>query len=67
MRYKDTMPDPAVVAVRDLKQHAGETVTVRGWLYNRRSSKKLHFLQVRDGTGIVRTLFSYSGAASRSL
>ncbi|MCZ6571857.1 MAG: asparagine--tRNA ligase [Planctomycetota bacterium] len=50
------MPDPPVVAVRDLKQHAGETVTVRGWLYNRRSSKKLHFLQVRDGTGIVQAV-----------
>ena len=31
----------------------GEDVTLRGWLYNKRSSKKLHFLEVRDGTGIV--------------
>ncbi|MHC4959306.1 MAG: asparagine--tRNA ligase, partial [Planctomycetota bacterium] len=42
-----------VVRIRDLKSHAGETVTVEGWLYNRRSSKKLHFLQLRDGTGVV--------------
>jgi len=28
-------------------------VRLQGWLYNRRSSSKLHFLQVRDGTGIV--------------
>ena len=26
---------------------------MRGWLYHRRSSGKLHFLEVRDGTGIV--------------
>jgi len=41
------------VYVSELKQHAGKTVTVRGWLFNRRSSGKLHFLQVRDGTGVV--------------
>jgi asparaginyl-tRNA synthetase len=45
--------DPTAVRIRDLKAHEGETVRVEGWLYNRRSSKKLHFLQVRDGSGIV--------------
>ena len=45
--------DPTVVSIRDLKAHEGETVHVEGWLYNRRSSKKLHFLPVRDGTGLV--------------
>src|SRR3979411_1465546 len=39
--------------VEDLSKHVGETVTVRGWLYHRRSSGKLHFLEVRDGTGTV--------------
>ncbi|MHC4550285.1 MAG: asparagine--tRNA ligase [Planctomycetota bacterium] len=43
----------ATVRIRDLKDHEGETVVVQGWLYNRRSSKKMHFLQVRDGSGIV--------------
>jgi asparaginyl-tRNA synthetase len=38
--------------------HVNETVTVRGWLYNRRSSGKLHFLEVRDGTGIVQCVMS---------
>ncbi len=41
------------VHIADLRNHVGETVTLRGWLYNRRSSGKLHFLEVRDGTGIV--------------
>lgn len=31
----------------------GEEVTLKGWLYNRRSSGKLHFLQVRDGSAIL--------------
>ncbi|TDJ09368.1 MAG: asparagine--tRNA ligase [Deltaproteobacteria bacterium] len=36
-----------------LGEHEGRRVRLQGWLYNRRSSSKLHFLQVRDGTGIV--------------
>jgi len=31
----------------------GETVELRGWLYHKRSSGKISFLLVRDGTGIV--------------
>jgi asparaginyl-tRNA synthetase len=39
--------------INELKDHIGEDVTVKGWLYNSRSSGKLVFLQLRDGTGIV--------------
>ena len=39
--------------INDLKNHIGEEVTLKGWLYNSRSSGKLVFLQLRDGTGIV--------------
>ncbi len=39
--------------INELKNHTGETVTLKGWLYNSRSSGKLVFLQLRDGTGIV--------------
>ncbi|MFN2501323.1 MAG: asparagine--tRNA ligase [Pyrinomonadaceae bacterium] len=39
--------------INQLKDKVGNTVTLRGWLYNSRSSGKLVFLQVRDGTGIV--------------
>lgn len=41
-----------VATVSHLKNLVGKTVTLRGWLYNKRSSGKLHFLEVRDGTGI---------------
>ncbi len=40
------------VRIEALKDHVGETVTLSGWLYNKRSSGKLHFLEVRDGNGI---------------
>lgn len=39
--------------INELKGRIGETVTLKGWLYNKRSSGKLVFLQLRDGTGIV--------------
>jgi asparaginyl-tRNA synthetase len=39
--------------IKDLSKHVGEEVTLKGWLYNMRSSGKLMFPQLRDGTGIV--------------
>src|SRR5256886_5298991 len=39
--------------IKDLSKHIGEEVTLKGWLYNLRSSGKLMFPQMRDGTGIV--------------
>lgn len=39
--------------INELKNHIGEEVCLKGWLYNSRSSGKLVFLQLRDGTGIV--------------
>jgi asparaginyl-tRNA synthetase len=41
------------VHIADIAQHDGKEVTLHGWLHNRRSSGKLHFLQVRDGTGTI--------------
>ena len=41
------------VYIEDIAQHEGRDVTVKGWLYNKRSSGKLHFLQLRDGTGVL--------------
>jgi asparaginyl-tRNA synthetase len=41
------------VYVDEVHRHAGAEVTLRGWLYHRRSSGKLHFLLVRDGTGTI--------------
>ncbi|HET6668874.1 MAG TPA: asparagine--tRNA ligase [Pyrinomonadaceae bacterium] len=43
----------AQVYISQLKQHVGETVVLKGWLYNLRSSGKILFPQLRDGTGVV--------------
>ena len=44
------------VYVADISRFEGQEVTLRGWLHNRRSSGKLHFLQVRDGTGTIQCI-----------
>ena len=46
------------VTVSELKQHVDQEVELRGWLYNRRGSGKLLFLQFRDGTGVVQVVVS---------
>jgi asparaginyl-tRNA synthetase len=37
-------------------KHVGESVTIKGWLHNRRSSGKIHFLVIRDGTGFLQVV-----------
>ena len=38
--------------------HEGREVTLRGWLHNRRSSGRIHFLTIRDGTGSIQAVMS---------
>ena len=44
--------------IEDIARHEGQTVVIHGWLHNRRSSGKIHFLTVRDGTGFVQAVMS---------
>jgi asparaginyl-tRNA synthetase len=46
------------VHIDDIGKHEGEEVTIKGWLHNRRSSGKIHFLIVRDGTGFIQAVMS---------
>lgn len=39
--------------IHDMPKHLGETVKIGSWLANKRSSGKIAFLQLRDGTGFV--------------
>ncbi len=39
--------------IRDIGSHLDEEVTLKGWLYNKRSSGGIRFLLLRDGTGII--------------
>jgi asparaginyl-tRNA synthetase len=44
--------------IEDIGKHEGEEVTLKGWLHTRRSSGKIHFLIVRDGTGFIQAVMS---------
>ncbi len=39
--------------IREISKWDGEEIEISGWLYNKRSSGKIHFLLIRDGTGII--------------
>ena len=41
------------IYIEDIHLHVGEEVIIAGWLYNKRSSGKIHFLLVRDGTEVI--------------
>jgi asparaginyl-tRNA synthetase len=43
----------SVTTIDTIAQHEGQTVTLRGWLYNHRESGKLLFPIFRDGTGTI--------------
>ncbi len=42
--------------INQLSKHVGQQVTLKGWLYNLRSSGKILFPQLRDGTGLVQVV-----------
>ena len=54
------------ILVKDLSDYVGKEVTVSGWLYNKRSSGKLKFLLLRDGSGIVQCIF-FKGNVSEEI
>ncbi len=42
--------------IRDVGKHVGQTVIIGSWLHNIRSSGKIQFLQLRDGTGFIQAV-----------
>src|ERR1700723_4312801 len=56
----------ARVYIEELSQQVGNEVTLKGWLAGKRSSGKIHFLQVRDGTGVCQCVASLSDLGAES-
>lgn len=42
--------------IKDISQHVGQEVEIKGWLYNKRSSGSIAFLELRDGSGFVQAV-----------
>jgi asparaginyl-tRNA synthetase len=51
--YKISLMSSPVTTIAEIGKHEGQSVTIRGWLYNLRESGKLLFPQFRDGSGII--------------
>jgi asparaginyl-tRNA synthetase len=52
-----------VVYVENISGYEGSEVTLRGWVYNKRSSGRLQFIMLRDGTGIIQCV-AFKGSFS---
>ncbi|MDH5429816.1 MAG: asparagine--tRNA ligase, partial [Nitrospirota bacterium] len=52
------MPQPPVVSIEKIAQYEGQDIIIQGWIRLRRSSGKLSFLTVRDGTGDIQAIVS---------
>jgi asparaginyl-tRNA synthetase len=53
MESSATQTEAPITTIREIGRHEGQSVTIRGWLYNLRESGKLLFPQFRDGSGII--------------
>jgi len=47
-----------IVYIQEISRHVGREATIRGWLRHRRSSGKIQFLAIRDGTGELQAVVS---------
>lgn len=45
------------ISIKDLKEYVGQEIQISGWLYNKRSSGKLRFLILRDGSGYLQCVY----------
>ncbi|MDQ7021587.1 MAG: OB-fold nucleic acid binding domain-containing protein [Candidatus Dojkabacteria bacterium] len=45
------------VSIKDLSKHVDSKIEIEGWVYNRRGSGKISFVQFRDGSGFTQVIF----------
>ena len=54
------------VDISHLPEHEGEEITLKGWLYNKRGSKSIQFLILRDGSGLAQCIVNQESVDSDS-
>jgi len=55
-----------VIRVEEAATHVGEVVEIRGWLYNKRSSGRIHFLVIRDGSGLMQAVMAKTDVSAEA-
>ena len=64
MKYNFSMK-PSVL-IKEINEFIGKEVIIKGWVYNKRSSGKIHFLQIRDGSGFIQAIILKGEVSSES-
>ena len=54
-------------SIRDLPKHMDQNVELKGWVYNTRSSGKVKFLMLRDGSGLCQCVFFEKDCGSEAM
>ncbi|MEO0089038.1 MAG: asparagine--tRNA ligase [candidate division WOR-3 bacterium] len=55
-----------MIWIENISEYDGKEVILKGWVYNKRSSGKVRFLLIRDGTGIIQAVFEANGVDENS-
>jgi asparaginyl-tRNA synthetase len=55
-----------LISIKEAPNHVGQEVEIRGWNYNSRSSGKIAFLQLRDGSGRIQAVVSPNDVSAES-
>src|SRR5690606_31122511 len=55
------------ITIAQAKNHVGKEVTLQGWMYNKRGSGKIFFLQLRDGTGFMQGVVTQDSAGEEGM
>jgi asparaginyl-tRNA synthetase len=58
--------DGTLAYIEDIARHDGGKVILRGWLHARRSSGRIHFLTIRDGSGFIQGVMSKASVAEET-
>jgi len=57
------MENKESLMIKDIKNHTNEIVAINGWVFNKRSSGSVVFLQIRDGSGFIQVVISKSAVS----
>ena len=47
------MASPTLIRIADIAAHEGQQVLLQGWVQLRTGKGRLHFIRLRDGSGVV--------------
>lgn len=56
-----------VIELRDIASYVDKEVALRGWIFNMRSSGKIHFLLLRDGTGAIQAVVDEGSVSEETI